>query len=259
MKTDHPFFSIITASLNCVDTIRDTIDSIAEQTFSQLEHLIIDGGSTDGTLAVIKDAARYHRISYLSERDDGIADALNKGIRMAKGQYMLVLQADDRLISRDVCEKVYPVAVGQTYDIVSYPVLKIGQNGKMTPFNPIKTPWWYHFKTTFPHSGAFVHKRVFERIGGFKKEISIALDYDFFYRALDSASCSVLIQSMPAAVIGCNGVSSNSNYLRKRLREEHLIQKANEKRLMWKFMQLIFRQIYVPYKLTSTRIKMPSR
>jgi len=239
MKTDHPFFSIITASLNCVDTIRETIDSIAEQTFQQIEHIIIDGGSTDGTLDIIREAARRHQIYHLSERDGGIADALNKGLHKAKGKYILILQADDRLIDHEICEKVYPVVANQTYDVASFPVIKIDKSGEFSLFNPIKISWWYHFKTVFPHSGAFVHKRLFERIGDFKKEFSIALDYDFFYRALDSTGCSVLIQSMPAAVIGCYGISSNPNYLKKRLQEEQLIQEANEKRLTWRMMQLV--------------------
>ncbi|ABC78152.1 glycosyltransferase family 2 protein [Syntrophus aciditrophicus] len=258
MKLDSLFFSIITASLNCVDTIRETIDSVAEQTFPYVEHIVIDGGSTDGTVDVIQDATLHnqsHKIYCFSESDEGIADALNKGLYKAKGKYILVLQADDRLIDHDILKKVYAVIGDETYDIVSFPVLKMNSNGKRIPFNPIKLPWWYHFKTVFPHQGAFVHSRLFEQTGSFKKELTIALDYDFFYRALDSTGCSVLIQSMPVAVSGCDGISSNPNYLKKRLLEECLIQETNEKKLRWKIMQRIFRRIYVPYKLFSTGLK----
>ncbi len=111
----------------------------------------------------------------------------------------------------------------------------------------MRVVWWYHFKTIFLHQGTFVHKRVFDRIGGFREQFSIALDYDFFYRALCSGA-TVKFGIQPVATMGGTGVSSNSAMLAKRLGEENLVQRMNEKRLFWRMAQLLFQFLYFPYK-----------
>ena len=87
-----PFFTIITASLNKGTSIQRTLESIINQTFKDLEHIVVDGGSTDNTLDIIKSFVGTYNLSYISEPDSGIAAALNKGLKLAKGKYVLIIQ-----------------------------------------------------------------------------------------------------------------------------------------------------------------------
>ena len=89
-----PFFSIITASFDAASTIRQTLESVRDQSFRDFEHVVIDGGSTDGTVDILRefDLTYWH-----SEPDGGIADAMNKGVEKVTGKYVLFLHADDYL------------------------------------------------------------------------------------------------------------------------------------------------------------------
>jgi glycosyltransferase involved in cell wall biosynthesis len=166
---------------------------------------------------------------------------------LAKGKYILVLQADDRLMDREALERVHRLLEKEEHDIYSFPVIREeGLHGRFA-YKPLKILWWHHFKTIFPHQGTFVSRRVFERIGGFREELTIAFDYDFFYRALQ-ARCTVKFGKEPAAVMGGTGISSNSSLLGLRLEEECLVQCLNETNRAWKTAQNCFRAIYLPYK-----------
>ena len=107
--SNDPFFTIITASLNNGATIKQTLDSIKNQTFNHFEHIVIDGGSEDPTLDILKAAETTYNLTWISERDEGIADALNKGVRKSKGQYVIVIQADDCFLNPTILERVYPL------------------------------------------------------------------------------------------------------------------------------------------------------
>jgi glycosyltransferase involved in cell wall biosynthesis len=246
MKT-HPFLTILTASLNNGATIRHTLESVRKQHFKNLEHIVIDGGSCDETLNILEEFESAHNLFWMSEPDEGIADALNKGFRKALGRYILVLQADDQLMSPNILESFYSVLINEGSDIYSCPViLDHPIKGKIL-VKPIKILWWYHFKTIFPHQGSLVHRRVFERIGEFRNEFSIAMDYDFFYRSLKYGS-TVKFGNLPLSLMGGTGISCDKNLLKTRLKEESLVQALNEKSLYWRSAQMLFRLLYTPYK-----------
>ena len=242
-----PFFTIITSCLNSADTLRRTLVSVKEQNVPDLEHIVIDGGSQDDTLKILADYSETFRVRWRSEPDRGIAHALNKGLQFAKGRYILVIHGDDRLLDEKVLSRVYNDLKNETVDMCSYPVLKETPNGSLMPYRPIRLRWWYHFKTILPHQGCFVHRRVFEHIGQFRENFAIALDYDFFYRALSSGA-SVKFGTQPVAIMGGTGVSSNPAMLEKRLHEEALVQRMNERKLFWRMSQKLFQLLYLPYK-----------
>jgi glycosyltransferase involved in cell wall biosynthesis len=243
-----PFFTILTASLNNGATIRRTLESLSKQTFQDFEHIVADGNSVDDTISLLEECETTYNLSWISEPDGGIAEALNKGLRRSKGTYVLVIQADDRLHRWDVLEKAYAITQKEGFDIYSFPViLDHSQKGAIVR-RPIPMIWWNRFKFIFPHQGCFVHRRVFEKIGGFREDFEIAMDYDFFYRAI-LAGCTVKFhRTPPVAVMGGLGVGSNPDLLRLRLKEEFLVQRINEKNLLWRILQLIFRGLYHPYK-----------
>jgi glycosyltransferase involved in cell wall biosynthesis len=262
---DKPFFSIVTAALNNGNTIAGNLESVRSQSLASLKHIVIDGGSTDDTLSYLKRYEGLYPLRWISEPDRGIADAINKGITLATGRYLLVLQADDALIDPTVLNRVHKLIRNERYDICSFPVIRERPGSSPFLYRPIKVPGWYHFKFTIPHQGAFVHRRLFERIGGFREEFSIAMDYDFFYRAF-AAKASLRFFSRPVSRMGGCGISSNRNHLLKRLHEERRVQNLNENNPMWRVGQKVFRFLYIPYKTrflswhkpSCVRVKPPS-
>lgn len=243
-----PFFSIVTSCLNSRQTLSKTLSSVSQQTYRGFEHIVIDGGSTDGSLHVLKDYALNANFQWRSESDRGISHALNKGLRLARGRYVLILHGDDRLMNDLVLSNVYEDLKNMRVDICSYPVFKEQLGGNWTLYRPIRFVWWHHFKGIFPHQGCFVHRKVFDRIGPFRESLKIAMDYDFFYRAL-STGATVRFGTCPVAIMGGDGLSSDNTMLRERLREEALVHKMNENRLFWRMLQRLFRLAYLPYKI----------
>lgn len=243
-----PFITILTASLNSGATIRKTVESIKNQSFQDLEHIVIDGGSHDETLMILKQNEKAYNLTWISELDCGISDALNKGLNLARGKYIHVLHADDHLLSSDSLKKVYGLIKKEQYDIFCSPVYKKHHLYGNRLLKPIRLLWWHHFKTIFLHQGSFVHRRVYDLIGGYRPNFSIAMDYDFFYRALMSRSI-VKFGHQPIAVMGSKGISSNQDFILQRLQEEALVQRLNETNPFWRFAQLLFRTFYFPFKL----------
>ncbi len=242
-----PFFTILTASLHSSQTLIKNIESIRTQSFQEFEHIVIDGGSADGTVDILQKYADSYNLSWISEPDDGIAEALNKGLRKAQGRYVLVIQADDSLLKPNILESVFPYLKKEPVDIMSFPVVLDHPAKGKTIRKPIHHLWWNRFKFIFPHQGCFVHRRVFDQIGGFRNEFKINLDYDFFYRALYH-NCSVEFENFPVALMDGYGIGSDPKYMEKRLREERRVQVLNERNPIWKVAQLFFRIFYMPYK-----------
>lgn len=241
---NSPFFTILTASLNSDSTLRKTLETVKNQNFEDLEHIVIDGGSQDGTLDMLKSYEKSYNLKWFSEADGGIADALNKGLRYARGKYILVIHADDYLLSPSILEKTY-TTLQKDYDIHCFSVVFERPALGIRIGNSYRPLWWHRFRNIFSHQGAFVHRRVFSRIGNFNENLSISLDYDFFYRALDHG-CSVKFERFPIAMMGGKGISGN---IKKRLEDEFRVQKANEINPFWRIAQHIFQMLYAPYKL----------
>jgi glycosyltransferase involved in cell wall biosynthesis len=242
-----PFITILTASLNNGARIGSTLESVRGQSFQNLEHIVIDGMSNDNTLDVLTEFSGTYQLHWRSEPDKGIADALNKGLAAAKGRYVLVIQADDRLLHSTVLEKTYSILKTERYDIVSFPVFKFFSSERRRLLRPTRCLWWNHFKFIFLHQGTFVHHRVFDLVGGFRRQFSIAFDYDFFYRALMIGS-SVRFERMPIALMGGEGLSSRQDVLRRRIREEALVHLSNEEGPLLRLAQKAFHSLYFPYK-----------
>lgn len=242
--------SIITASLNSGQTIRNCIESVKSQRFSDFEHIVCDGGSSDDTVDILRAHQADYPLKWTSGADTGIANALNKAFEMTRGRYVVAIQTDDILIAPDILEYIAHCITDERYDIYSYPVIR--ERPGLSPFlyRPIRIPGWYHFKLTIPHQGAFVHRRLFERIGGFREEFSIAMDYDFFYRAF-AAKATLRFFSRPVSRMGGCGISSGRQVLLKRLEEEKQVQDLNEKSRLWRTAQKAFRLLYIPYKTRS--------
>jgi glycosyltransferase involved in cell wall biosynthesis len=244
----NPFFSVLTASKNNAETIKETCESIRKQTFISTEHIVMDGASNDDTVGILSELQKSYNLHWASEADGGISEALNKALSLAKGKYIVVIQADDFLFCPETLAHVFRSAAQSKADILSFPVIMTHPQKGNVQRNPIQFLWWNRFKFIFPHQGCFVHRRVFEKIGGFRNEFRINMDYDFFYRALN-ANSSVAFGDFPVAVMGGEGIGTRKENLPLRLDEEWRVQRLNENSLFWRFAQLSFRALYMPYKI----------
>jgi glycosyltransferase involved in cell wall biosynthesis len=241
-----PKLSIITVCLNAEKHIEQTINSVIQQKNVDIEYIVIDGGSTDGTLDIIK---RYDSsiTRWLSESDSGIADAMNKGIALATGDYLLFLHADDYLIDETVIAKAL-TRMDTKVDIYAFDVLfktKCKEIRKQTrPFG-LRT----YFKTPVMHQGAFCNKALFEKLGGFDRSFKIAMDYDFFYKAKQQG-ISMEIVHMQLSVMRDTGISSRQDWqsLKQRFMEEKRVHFKNKPSKPMQVLYKVYWALYLPYR-----------
>jgi len=171
--------SLITASYNSEDYIEDCIRSIDSQSYSNIEHIIIDGGSSDNTLDKIKRNKSLSR-SYITELDNGIYDALNKGLKLASGEIIGILNSDDIYSSKYIIEKVIKIfqnhpEIGGVYGDLSY----IGENNQVIRYwrsskfkkKSLKYGWMP------PHPTLFIRQEWYKKTGIFDPKLRISADY----------------------------------------------------------------------------------
>ena len=243
----QPLITVVTASLNAGATIRNTLESVRSQREIRVEHIVCDGGSTDDTINILEDFRGTYNLRWISEPDNGIAQALNKGVALSSGQYILVLQADDVLINSDTLSSVFAEINKSRCDIHSFSVLFNNKTRGIILRTPIRHVWYNRFRFIFSHQGCFVRRSVFSRIGGFNASFAISMDYDFFYRALKH-KCSVNFFERPVSIMGGNGISSIIDNVSRRLKEDQLVQAINEDNKIWRIAQKFFWILYTPYK-----------
>jgi len=180
--------SIITVCYNSAATIENTIKSVLSQTYPNIEHIIIDGGSTDGTLDVIE---RYREkvAVVVSEPDKGLYDAMNKGIARASGDIIGTLNADDFYAYPDVIENVVRVMEqtgagvcwGNLEYVSSHDPSKVVRYWRSSEYAPGKFKSGWHP----PHPTFFVRRRVYKQYGTFNTSFKIAADYELMLRLLE--------------------------------------------------------------------------
>lgn len=175
--------SVITVVLNCVGTIERTIKSIIEQECNNVEYIIIDGGSTDGTLDIIK---KYEdNVSYwISEPDEGIYDAMNKGINVSTGKWIAFMNGND-WYEPNTFIKLSEILENSISDIIYGKVNKI-ENGKKRGYIGISEKVDYeeiHIRNLYCHQGLFIRRDLFDVIGLYDCKYKILADYDWNLKA----------------------------------------------------------------------------
>jgi glycosyltransferase involved in cell wall biosynthesis len=211
----RPLVSIVTAVYNGVEHVEQTIAAIAAQTWSPIEHIVVDGGSTDGTVDIL---ARSPSIGYwVSEPDSGLYDAMNKGIALVgdPGSYILFANADDYLHSADAIERV--MAQGGGEDLLYGRMMLTdgaieGYAGRPVKLDDLATE-------TLCHPATFVRRGVFDRIGTFDTSLKIAADYDHIVRAF-AAPVSTRFVDVVVATMRMGGLSEDRFMLSCRERKQ---------------------------------------
>jgi glycosyltransferase involved in cell wall biosynthesis len=253
MNSAPPTISIITVCLNAERYIRDTLESVRGQSRRPHEFIVIDGGSTDRTNAIVEE---YRDVvtEHVSEPDRGIADAMNKGIRLSTGDYLMFLHSDDYLLESRVLENVRDLS-DQNFDIHAFNVV-FRTSEKDHLYKPRGFGTWANLKTPFLHQGTLCHRRMFESIGGFDQSLSVAMDYDFFLRAYRSGHTAQR-HDFPIAVMRDTGISSRRDWagLSVRFAEERRVHEKNADSAWLKMFYAMYWPLYLPYRRARYRLQ----
>ncbi|MCF8057640.1 MAG: glycosyltransferase [Desulfocapsa sp.] len=242
--------SIITTTFNAAGTLRDCLGSVKGQTYADVEHIVVDAASTDGTLAIL-DENEGHLAKVLSEPDNGIYDGMNKGLRLATGDVVGILNADDFYFGPDVLGKVAGVFEEHRVDSCYGDLVYVeGQRGtgcevrgsrEKTPL-PLERGkecrvvrywkagefdyrkfWWGWMP---PHPTFFVRRSVYERYGYFNLEMGTAADYELMLRFL--VKRRITAAYLPEILIQMRSGGASNVTLAARLRANRMDRKAWE-------------------------------
>lgn len=229
-----PFFSIITINLNNKTGLQATIKSVVRQTCKDFEYLIIDGGSIDGSLGLIKE--NEYLVNFLvSEKDSGIYDAMNKGIAKATGKYLMFLNSGDFFYDDLVLEKVK--ASLPIEDVVYGDVMLMKNQSKLrVKTYPDKLSDYYLLTDNVAHQSQFIASSLFKRIGIYNTEYKVVSDYDFFIRAYCKYQISYRHLNFVITAYNLDGFSAKPESVALINKERHQIQK----KYMPSFLVLIY-------------------
>ena len=190
--TDPFLVSVITATWNSAKTLRRCLQSVQQQDYPAIEHLIVDGGSTDGTLDILREEAAPN-LRWHSEPDNGIYDAWNKGLARAHGEWVAFLGSDDIYLPGAVSAYMALAAANPGTQYLSGQVRWIGPNGPRT----IGQPWsWPRFQRymTVAHVGSMHHRSLFQQYGTYDTSLRIVADYELLLRAKGNLRAAYLPQ-----------------------------------------------------------------
>jgi glycosyltransferase involved in cell wall biosynthesis len=201
--------SVITVNLNNKEGLEKTIASVISQKLDCVEYIIVDGGSTDGSLEIINENA--HEITtWISENDTGIYNAMNKGIKIATGDYLIFLNSGDTFTSHNILEEVS--AFFQDVDLV-YGNLNIQDNERnWVKTFPDKLDFAYFLHNYLPHPATFIKKSLFNKIGFYNESYKVISDWEFFNLAINKFNCSYKHIPLVISNFELNGISSNKTY-----------------------------------------------
>lgn len=201
--------SIITVNYNNLSGLCKTMESVLCQTYDDVEYIVIDGGSTDGSRELIE--THKKRLAFwCSESDGGIYNAMNKGIAKASGEYCLFLNAGDYLKDRHVLSDVF--VKKHDADLLIGRQLHVDEKGRTS-----KSPKLHYddfnmgffLSSTLPHQSTFIRRRLLIDFGGYDEEYKVSADWVFWVKAVIHCGCSIELIPQSVSYMEAGGVSSN--------------------------------------------------
>ena len=224
--------SIITINYNNRDGLSKTIESVCSQSFKDFEWIVIDGGSTDGSLELIKRNAISFSY-WVSEPDSGVYNAMNKGIKQSKGDWLLFLNSGDVLFDSSVLEDVFAVIPNADILYGNY----LMSNGMLrVPAKEDEISLFYFFSATIPHSGcSFIKKELFDKYGLYDESLRIVSDWKWFMQVIGFEGIGIMKIERTLSIFDVSGMSSTM-----------VSQRDDEKKRVIE--DIIPKRIYLDYK-----------
>ena len=245
--------SLITACYNSEATIRTAIESVLSQKGVDVEYIVVDGGSKDGTVDLLKEystrstCSTWLTFKWISEPDKGMYDAINKGIAMATGDIIGILNADDALASNDTLAHI-AAAFKPDIDALYADIRFVRTGDTLEALRAAKTvrycsaakwrPWMFRFAAMVPHPSFYVHRECFDRLGGYSLNYRICADFELELRYLYLAKLRATYLPECVVVMRMGGASTCGWRANKKINEEDL--KALRAHGIWSCLPLIY-------------------
>lgn len=218
--------SIITATFNSAKTLKDTIQSVLRQTNKDFEYLIIDGGSTDETIDIVKsyESEFSGRLKWVSEKDQGIYDAMNKGIKMASGDVVGILNSDDYFTSDDILQTVDNAFKSHEIDAIYGDIhfIRDGNPQKCVRYYSSRMfrPFWLRFGFMPAHPSFYCKREIFDKAGLYSLDYKIGADYEMMVRLFKRHKIKSLYANKDFVTMRTGGASNTNVRSRLTLIEE---------------------------------------
>jgi len=241
-----PLLSIITVTKNCAASLKATLESVKAIKNADIEYIIIDGSSTDGTVELIKNSGELVD-KFISEPDSGIYNAMNKGLDLAVGKYILFINGDDELLPEGF-PIVWPLLIEGNASVISA-TTRVLDDGKSTP-DLIAKPWQLLFFNTMPHPSTFVLTALLRRYR-FREDLRIASDYDLFLRLLLDGNRFIRVNAI-TALHHRGGTSANSALSLDEMDRIRLDRLGN---IRYRFLNMS----WAMYRMTKSFLHLPQR
>lgn len=221
--------SIITINYNDVAGLRRTVESVLGQTGREFEHVIVDGASSDGSAELVAEYAAHapYAVKWVSERDGGIYDAMNKGIRMTDGEYVQILNAGDCLASATVVQRMCEALERNGHpDILYGNMLKTkdwkrfvrddcGANSEYAP-----SSFLYFYNGTLNHDCAYIKRTLFDAFGYYNEAMKICADWEWYMRAIVFGKTPAVYVDIDVTRFDMNGISESGGKSKEQIRME---------------------------------------
>lgn len=204
---------IITINLNNLKGLQKTVNSVLQQSFKEFDYVVIDGGSNDGSADFIKEQKNHFSYS-LSEPDNGIYQAMNKGIKKANAEYLLFLNSGDYLKDDSILEQVIPYLKEES--IVYGDLIVEDQKGEQISYTfPDQVNINYLIKNYLPHPSSFFHHSVFEKVGLYNEKDALTSDWQTYMLAIFRNGMTYKHIDLAVSVFNLMGQSTDSDNLGK--------------------------------------------
>lgn len=217
--------TIITINFNNVEGLKSTFRSVLNQSYTDFEYIIIDGGSKDGSIALIQsfqnkfqDQKRNVRFKWTSESDTGIYNAMNKGILKSTGEYCLFLNSGDYLADDSVLENVFKLSL--TKDVIYGNLITISKGNVIGKIKGKDTITFLDiYSSNIKHQASFIRRDLFEKLGLYDESLKISADWAFFLKSIGINRASFQYMDIDIAFFDSNGMSNNNpEFCRKEAR-----------------------------------------
>ena len=221
--------SIITITYNSASSLQRALDSVQSQNYKDIEHVIIDGASMDGTRKLIEAYAKQHKnVKWVSEKDNGIYDAINKGIRLATGDVIGFLHSDDMFYSVDSIGQIVAAFEQNQADVVYGDLQymrgnKVVRRWKSNAFNPraLKYGWMP------PHPTVYVRREVYQQVGEYDSWFRISADYDMILRIFTAGYNTHYIPEVLVCMETGGASNKNTKARLSKTMEDYIVLKKN--------------------------------